>query len=185
MDDKRATSMASFAVRTPVVIFHPGNLTLVSGPATLRRTLLDRIALFLDPASGDARARYKKAQRERHMVLQKQPEHGTVLDAFERVMATNGALLQRARQAASEALSRSFADIDVETSVANGRLLAYLAAHGEIIERTYDGERVIVHVRIPQRHMGALHEKGTEFRPHRPQLRPIEEALPAVIEDVA
>jgi GTPase len=87
--------------------------------------------------------------------------------------------------AASESLSRSFVDLDVETSVANGRMLAYLAAHGEILERTYDGERVIVHVRIPQRHMGALYEKGTEFRPHAVRVHPVGEPLPAVIEDVA
>ena len=66
----------------------------------------------------------------------------------------------------SDALSRSFADLDVETSVANGRLLAYLAAHGEILSRQYDGDRVMIHVRIPQRHLGPLHEKGTTFRPH-------------------
>jgi len=73
----------------------------------------------------------------------------------------------RLHQAASEALSRSFADLDVETSVANGRMLAYLAAHGEVLERRYEGERVIIHVRLPQRHLGPLHEKGTEFRPHQ------------------
>src|SRR6476469_5273652 len=75
---------------------------------------------------------------------------------------------ERLHHAASDALSRSFADIDVETSVANGRMLAYLAAHGEIIERSYDGDRVIVHVRLPQRHLGPLHEKGTEYRSHQP-----------------
>src|SRR6476469_3575719 len=74
----------------------------------------------------------------------------------------------RLHAAVSDALSRSFADIDVETSVANGRMLAYLAAHGEIIERSYDGDRVIVHVRLPQRHLGPLHEKGTEYRSHQP-----------------
>src|SRR5207247_2421 len=74
----------------------------------------------------------------------------------------------RLRGAASEALSRSFADLDVETSVANGRMLAYLAAHGEVLEKRYDGDRVRVHVRIPQRHLGSLYEEGTSFRAHVP-----------------
>jgi GTP-binding protein HflX len=93
----------------------------------------------------------------------------------------------RLHHAASEALSRSFADLDVETSVANGRMLAYLAAHGEILNRTYDGDRVVVHVRLPQRHMGPLHEKGTTFRPHQATIGTIGEAIspPAAIEDVA
>jgi GTP-binding protein HflX len=66
----------------------------------------------------------------------------------------------------SRALSRSFADLDVETSAGNGKLLAYLAAHGEVLSRKYDEDRVTVHVRIPQRHVGPLHQEGTSFQPH-------------------
>jgi GTPase len=91
--------------------------------------------------------------------------------------------------AASDALSRSFADLDVETSVANGRMLAYLAAHGEVLERQYDGDRVLIHVRLPQRHLGPLHEPGTTFRAHQVDKRDgavhDQALLPAAIEDVA
>jgi hypothetical protein len=68
-------------------------------------------------------------------------------------------------------------------------MLAYLAAHGEILERQYDGDRVLIHVRLPQRHLGPLHEKGTTFRAHQAAdgdgglLEPAR--LPAAIEDVA
>src|SRR5206468_13120610 len=94
---------------------------------------------------------------------------------------------ERLHHLASDALSRSFADLDVETSVSNGRMLAYLAAHGEIIDRRYDGDRVLVHVRLPQRHLGALHEKGTAFRTHQPTLPAAggEIDSPSAIEDVA
>jgi GTP-binding protein HflX len=94
---------------------------------------------------------------------------------------------ERLHLAASEALSRSFVDLDVETSVANGRMLAYLAAHGEILNRQYDGDRVLVHVRIPQRHLGPLHEKGTKFTPHQPVVaEPATDHPPyGAIEDVA
>ena len=93
----------------------------------------------------------------------------------------------RLHVAASDALSRSFADLDVETSVANGKMLAYLAAHGEILGREYDNDRVIVHVRIPHRHLGPLHERGTTFAPHDGKLPGSEPALPESlpIEDVA
>jgi GTPase len=95
--------------------------------------------------------------------------------------------IDRLHAAASEALSRSFADLDVETSVANGRMLAYLAAHGEILARSYDGDRVVVHVRLPQRHLGPLHEKGTTFSPHQGPLPDVGSDVQrsAVIEDVA
>ena len=74
--------------------------------------------------------------------------------------------LDRLHTAVSHALSRSFADVDVETSSANGRLLAYLAAHGEVLSRQFDGDRAVIHVRIPQRHLGSLAEEGTTYRPH-------------------
>jgi 50S ribosomal subunit-associated GTPase HflX len=51
----------------------------------------------------------------------------------------------------SEALSRSFLDVDVEIGVDNGRLLAYLAANGEVLSKHFQENRVIVHCRLPKR----------------------------------
>ena len=88
----------------------------------------------------------------------------------------------------SEALSRSFLDLDVETSVANGRLLAYLAAHGEVLSKEYLEDRVVVHVRMPARHVGPVYGNGTTVRHHQGALLVApgeEEELPAVMEDVA
>ena len=76
----------------------------------------------------------------------------------------------------------------METSVANGKLLAYLAAHGEILKREYDEDRVRIHVRIPQRHLGPLYQPGTTFRVHEswPALPASEpDAAARAIEDVA
>jgi GTP-binding protein HflX len=93
-------------------------------------------------------------------------------------------------KAVSEALSRSFLDLDVETGIGNGRLLAYLAAHGEVLSRHFHDHRVVVHVRMPARHVGSVHEEGTVVRPHQAATggvfeEPIPEDLPAAIEDVA
>jgi GTP-binding protein HflX len=64
----------------------------------------------------------------------------------------------------SDALSRSFGDVDVETGVENGRMMAYLAAHGEILSKRYDGERVVIHCRLPQKFLGRIDEPGTIVR---------------------
>ena len=53
LQGKRPPSLASYAIASPVVVFHPGEMALSSGPASERRTLLDRIALFVDPTSMD------------------------------------------------------------------------------------------------------------------------------------
>ena len=42
--------------------------------------------------------------------------------------------------AVSDALSRSFRDVDVEMGVENGKLLAFLARHGEVLSKQYDGD---------------------------------------------
>ena len=84
------------------------------------------------------------------------------------VSARTGHGITELAEAVSAALSHSFLDIDVETTVDNGRLLALLAAHGEVLSKRYDEhDHVIVHCRIPQRAMGHLYEARAAFRPHR------------------
>jgi GTP-binding protein HflX len=76
---------------------------------------------------------------------------------------------ERLSYAVSDALSRTFRDVDVETGVANGRLMAYLAAHGEVLSQRYDNDRVTIHCRLPARHLGRIHESGTTIRDHNGQ----------------
>ena len=97
---------------------------------------------------------------------------------------------EQLHKAVSEALSRSFLDLDVETGVGNGRLLAYLAAHGEVLSRHFYDHRVVVHVRMPARHVGPIHESGTTVRPHAPMPHTarrddVPSDVPSAIEDVA
>ena len=56
----------------------------------------------------------------------------------------------------SEALSHHFLDVDIETAVSNGRLLAFLAKNGEVLSRTYTEDRVSVHCRLPRKFAGRI-----------------------------
>lgn len=124
IDGKKPTRLSAYATRTPLVVFHPGDLALVHGSASVRRTLLDRVALYVDPPSSDARASYARAQRERQVILEKRGLHAPELDAFERVLAEHATRVRSARQRAYEALRaallRSFASMaarDLELAV--------------------------------------------------------------------
>lgn len=76
-----------------------------------------------------------------------------------KISAKTGEGLDEFYMAVSKALSRSFADVDVDLHVGNGKILAYLSAHGEILNRQYhDDVRVLVHVRLPQRHVGPIQD---------------------------
>jgi hypothetical protein len=104
IDGNRPATLAEFATRSPVIAFHPEELSLSTGPAPGRRTLLDRLALFMDPTSADHRARYARALRARQQLLRKtagsNPESAEI-DAFEQLCAHHGAALTRARAAAT------------------------------------------------------------------------------------
>lgn len=106
LDGERAERLAGYAVRTPMVVFHPGDLDLTMGGATKRRDLLDRVGLFADPAAADHRRRYRLALRERQKVLEVRGEHAGELEAYERLIAHHGASLGQIRVNAMEALAR-------------------------------------------------------------------------------
>ncbi len=84
--------------------------------------------------------------------------------------------------AVSDALSRTFRDVDVETGVENGKLMAFLAANGEVLSKTFNGTRATIHCRIPQKHLGRISDPDTIIRPH---LAPDGISDEDAIEDVA
>jgi GTP-binding protein HflX len=100
------------------------------------------------------------------------PSHGrleTILRRYPNgipVSARTGEHLPNLASSVSDGLSRTFREIDVQTSVDNGRLMAYLAAHGEILSRSYNQSRVTIHCRLPQKYVGRIQEKDTQVRAH-------------------
>jgi len=91
------------------------------------------------------------------------------------ISAHTGYGLAHLAAAVSDALSRSFVDVDVELGVDNGRLLAYLAANGEVLSKHYNDSRVIVHCRISQQHLGRINSEAISVRPHRNHVEKIED----------
>lgn len=92
--------------------------------------------------------------------------HQTVLDAIMlryphavSISAKTGEGFDQLASAVSDALSRSFREIEVETSVANGKLMAFLAAHGEVLSQEYNDDRVLMRCRISQKHLGRINDQ--------------------------
>lgn len=177
VDGKRPKRNVDYALKTPVIAFHPGDLLLASGPATGRRTLLDRILLYLDPAGADARLHYTKALRDRQKIL---AEHGPQqtgriaeqLDAYEQVVATHGSRFARARQMASE-----------EVILALAPAFREMAAPGLSIAPTYEpGGSMEVEVfrrQLGERRVKDFHRGAATYGPQRDELHLMIDGRPA------
>ena len=67
-------------------------------------------------------------------------------------------------QAVRASLYERALDAEVETGVANGRVLAYLAQHAQIHRQTYADDRVVLECRLPRRCLDFLSENGAHVR---------------------
>lgn len=106
LDGKRPKSIAAYAIRTPVVVFHPGELVLTTGASSLRRQLLDRVAFFRAPTHAAALADYTKAQRERQRALEERGPNARDLEQWEELMVRHGVAIMQGRLDAEVELAR-------------------------------------------------------------------------------
>lgn len=106
IDGDKPKALVEYATRSPVVVFHPDELGLSSGPALGRRTMLDRLALFVDGRSSETRARYAHALKTRQELLKRGATESSELLAFETLCAEHGAALTQQRARAAELLVR-------------------------------------------------------------------------------
>jgi GTP-binding protein HflX len=80
------------------------------------------------------------------------------------ISAARGAGLDLLETAVRTVLSDRALEAEVETGVADGRVLAYLAQHAQIHDRTYDADRVRLHCHLPRRCLEFLFEHGVNVR---------------------
>ncbi len=126
IDGKRPPTLAAYAVRTPIVVFHPGEVALSMGGGGERRRLLDRIALYVSPGSMDELERYTRAVRERQRALDVRGVQATDLDHWEALVVRHGAQVMALRGESAERLAGA-------ATAAFGRI----AAPGLVLRVTY------------------------------------------------
>ena len=90
IDGKRPRSLFDYAVRSPVVVFHPGEVALSMGPSAERRRLLDRVALHLEPGLLSDLESYRRALRERQRALETRGATARDLPEWEALTAEHG-----------------------------------------------------------------------------------------------
>ncbi len=68
-------------------------------------------------------------------------------------------------EAVGEALGREFLDLEIDVDATDGRLLAFLAAKGEVVSQTCNETTITVRVRMPTGAMGQVHRSALAIRP--------------------
>lgn len=100
--------------------------------------------------------------------LESETQLSGILDRYPKAVplsAQSGQGMDKLGMAVSDALSRSFQDVLVETDISNGRLMAYLSAHGEVLSTLYNEKTVTIHCRLAERHLGRIDRVGTTITP--------------------
>ncbi len=72
------------------------------------------------------------------------------------ISAHTQAGFERFSIAVSDALSRAFIEAKIETSVSNGKLMAYIADRGEVFSQDFNDETVVIHCRLPAKALGKI-----------------------------
>jgi GTP-binding protein HflX len=76
--------------------------------------------------------------------------------------------LREFHELVSDALSRSFVNVDIEFPISDGKLMAYLADKGEIVSTQYGAEKVLIHCRISQEDLGRIAHPDVSISSHQP-----------------
>ena len=163
LDQKPPSSLTGYATRTPMVVFHPADLELVSGGAASRRRLLDRLLLFVDPPGADARNRYARVLQARKRALEERGPESRELDALETVMAEAGARFAAGRKAAFDALAERLPR--VLSNMASGELSVLPRYHPGGVTDALEFARALRDSRLRD-----LRRKAALFGPQRDEV---------------
>lgn len=153
LEGKRARSMADYAVQTPVVVFHPGELALTTGGAALRRALLDRVSFFRVPSHLKKLTDYTKAQRERQRALQERGPGALDLPEWEALMADAGLDVMRVRSESAEQLDRETLQAFEALAAPNLRLTSRYATTAPLDVEAY--RHTLAKSRVRDAHRGS------------------------------
>jgi GTP-binding protein HflX len=95
------------------------------------------------------------------------------------ISARSGLGLQRLAMAVSDSLTASFVELELRLSVSDGKMIAWLATHAEVLSKHYQDELCIVHCRMSVGCAGKLAGQGIDMRVLQGSLpEPIKQGLP-------
>jgi DNA replication and repair protein RecF len=163
IDGKRPPTLGAYAVGTPVVVFHPGAVALSAGSGAERRKLLDRLALYLDPAAMAEATSYARAARARQRILELRGEGAVDLSGWEELMVRHGLCVSDARESVAARLGSAAAE--AFAGIGPGNLSLETRYHRSAPKDAETFRRMLGNSRSKDRARGSA-----SFGPHRDDL---------------
>lgn len=163
IDEKRPPTLAAYAVRTPMVVFHPGEISLSMGASSERRRLLDRTALYLSPSSMEELDRYTKAMRARQRSLEARGVAAKDLVEWETLCVRHGLALMEHRSRAASLLAEGARSAFVRIAAPDLSLEVNYSPGAPADESTYLAE-------LERRRASDLRRGSAGIGPHRDDL---------------
>lgn len=102
---KRPQSRAAYVRTLSLVLFHPGDMDLTTGPPEARRAFLDRLLEQFDPAFASTLAAYSRALRSRNRLLKSDRPDRNAIGAYDELLASAGAVVGQARMRLTEEIA--------------------------------------------------------------------------------
>jgi DNA replication and repair protein RecF len=122
LDGKKPKTSAEYAVKTPAVVFHPGELEISLGGSSGRRRLLDRLSLYISPGSASALERYSRALRERQRALDVRGPAARDVPEWEELLVRSGLEISADRAEATRRLAHGARDAFARIAAPMGSL---------------------------------------------------------------
>ncbi len=140
IDEKRPPTLSAYAVKCPMVVFHPGEIALSMGASSERRRLLDRTALYLEPSSMAELESYTKALRSRQRTLEARGVSAPELSDWEMLCVRHGLAVMESRARAGALLAAGAKDAFQKIAAPDLRLEIEYVAGAPRDEDTFSRE---------------------------------------------
>jgi GTPase len=80
------------------------------------------------------------------------------------ISARTGIGLQQFSMVVSDALTKNFAELEVRLPLGDGKTMAWLTHHSEVISKQYNDDHALIHCRLPASMGGKLASQGFDLR---------------------
>jgi DNA replication and repair protein RecF len=161
--NNESLSRLSLSKKIPVVLFEPNNLSMLSGPADLRRQFLDDLLEKLKPGYSSLRRSYRRTLAQRNNLLKRGKDLGEdQLFAWDIRLCDLGEQIAKSRHDLSTDINKKIEEVYEKLSGSKARIVF---TYETIVPITGYGTALIHKLK---EHIQEDHERGfTTYGPHR------------------